>query len=64
MQSQLVTASILESWLAGWLASGCVPALKKKLDGGGSQKVLVITESIRRLVIEVHRIVPRYSGSI
>ena len=31
---------------------------------GGSQKVLVITESIRRLVIEVHRIVPRYSGSI
>ena len=54
MQSQLVTASILE---VGWLASGCVPALKKKLDGGGSQKVLVITESIRRLVIEVHRIV-------
>ena len=32
--------------------------------GSGSQKVLVITESIRRLVIEVHRIVPRYSGSI
>ena len=30
VQSQLVTASILESWLAGWLASGCVPALKKK----------------------------------
>ena len=27
MQSQLVTASILE---VGWLASGCVPALKKK----------------------------------
>ena len=33
---------------------------RKKLDsGGGSQKVLVITESIRRLVIEVHRIVAR-----
>lgn len=30
---------------------------QKKIDGGGSQKVLVITESIRRLVIEVHRIV-------
>ena len=43
--------------LVGWLASGYVPALKKKLDGGGSQKVLVIIESIRRLVIEVHRIV-------
>ena len=35
----------------------CASSQKKKLDGGGSQKVLVITESIRRLVIEVHRIV-------
>ena len=42
--------------LVGWLADVCQLS-KKKLDGGGSQKVLVITESIRRLVIEVHRIV-------
>ena len=42
--------------MAGWLADVCQLS-KKKLDGGGSQKVLVIIESIRRLVIEVHRIV-------
>ena len=45
--------------LVGWLADVCQLSKKKKLDGGGSQKVLVITESIRRLVIEVHRIVAR-----